>query len=118
MNKEVFGFMLTDLIKRILENERSHHVSNRREEELTMPHVIDEKDSKNKYDSDIEALKLIYGVHFSTGLCITTTLRDLLLICPRERHRSDAYKGLIGHLKEQYGITLTIKSRKGGNTNE
>jgi len=111
--------MLTDLIKRILENERKIHVSNR-EEELTMPHVIDKKDSEkaNKYDSDIEALRLLYRDRFSTGLCITTTLRDLLLICPRERQRSDAYKGLIGHLKEQYGITLTIKSRKGGNTNE
>ena len=111
--------MLTDLIKRILENERKIHASNR-EEELTMPHVIEEKDSEkeNKYDSDIEALRLLYRDRFDTGFCITTTLRDLLLICPRERHRSDAYKGLIGHLKEQYGITLTIKSRKGGNKNE
>ena len=120
MNKEVFGFMLTDLIKRILENERSHHVSNR-EEELTMPHVIDEKDSKNKYDSDIEALKLIYGVHFSTGFCIKTSLQDILRICPRERKRADAYTGLISYLKNQYGITLTIKSnktKKGGNKNE
>ena len=112
--------MLTDLIKRILENERNNlHISSR-EEELTMPHVIEEKDSEkeNKYGSDIEALKLIYGVHFSTGFCITTTLYDLLRICPRERKRADAYKGLISHLKTKYGITLTIKSRKGGNKNE
>ena len=109
--------MLTEFIKRILEREREHF-SNREEELTTMPHVIDEKDSKTKFESDIAALKLLYRDRFSTGLCITTTLRDLLLICPRERHRSDAYKGLIGHLKEQYGITLTIKSRKGGNTNE
>ena len=104
--------MLTDLIKRILENERSHHVSNRREEELTMPHVIDEKDSKNKYDSDIEALKLIYGVHFSTGFCIKMSLQDILRICPRERKRADAYTGLISYLKKQYGVTLIITSNK------
>ena len=112
--------MLTDLIKRILENERKIHVSNR-EEELTMPHVIEEKDSKekeNKYDSDIANLRLLYRDRFKTGFCITTSLQDLLRICPRERQRSDAYRGLISHLKSEYGITLTIKSRKGGNKNE
>ena len=111
--------MLTDLIKRILENERKIHVSNR-EEELTLPHVIEEKysEKENKYDSDIEALRLLYRDRFKTGFCFTTSLQDLLRICPRERQRSDAYKGLISHLKTKYGITLTIKSRKGGNKNE
>lgn len=113
--------MLTDLIKRILENERKIHVSNR-EEELTMPHVIEEKDSEkeNKYDSDIEALRLLYRDRFSTGLCIETSLQDILRICPRERKRADAYTGLISYLKNQYGITLTIKSNKTkkGETNE
>ena len=112
--------MLTDLIKRILENERKIHVSSREEEELTMPHVIEEKDSEKekKYDSDIEALRLLYRDRFNTGFCITTSLQDLLRICPRERQRSDAYRGLISHLKSEYGIILTIKSRKGGNKNE
>ena len=106
--------MLTDLIKRILGNERNNlHISNR-EEELTMPHVIEEKDSEkeNKYGSDIEALKLIYGVHFSTGFCIKVPLHDILRICKRERRRADAYTGLISYLKNQYGITLTITSSK------
>lgn len=104
--------MLTDLIKRILENERKH-VSSR--EEAVEPHVIVEKDSEkneNKYESDIEALKLIYGVRFSTGLCIETSLQDILRICPRERKRADAYTGLVSYLKNQYGITLTIISNK------
>ena len=112
--------MLTDLIKRILENERNNlHISSR-EEELTMPHVIEEKDSEkeNKYGSDIEALRLLYRDRFSTGLCIETSLQDISRICPRERKRADAYTGLISYLKNQYGITLTIKSRKGGNKNE
>lgn len=113
--------MLTDLIKRILENERKIHVSNR-EEELTMPHVIEEKDSEkeNKYNSDIEALRLLYRDRFKTGLCIETSLQDILRICPRERKRADAYTGLISYLKNQYGITLTIKSNKTkkGETNE
>ena len=113
--------MLTDLIKRILENERKIHVSNR-DEELTMPHVIEEKDSEkeNKYNSDIEALRLLYRDRFKTGLCIETSLQDILRICPRERKRADAYTGLISYLKNQYGITLTIKSNKikKGETNE
>ena len=113
--------MLTDLIKRILENERKIHVSNR-EEELTMPHVIEEKDSEkeNKYDSDIEALRLLYRDRFKTGLTIETSLSDILRICKRERKRADAYTGLISYLKNQYGITLTIKSNKTkkGETNE
>ena len=77
-----------------------------------MPHVIDEKDSKNKYDSDIEALKLIYGVHFSTGITIETSLSDILRICKRERRKVDAYTGLISYLKNYYGITLIITSSK------
>ena len=102
--------MLTDFIKRILEREREH--CSNREEELTMPHVIDEKDSKTKFDSDIKALKLIYGVHFSTGFCIETSLQDILRVCPRQRKRADAYTGLASYLKKQYGITLTITSNK------
>ena len=111
--------MLTDLIKRILENERKIHVSNR-EEELTMPHVIEEKDSEkeNKYNSDIANLRLLYRDRFKTGFTIETSLSDILRICKRERKRADAYTGLISYLKNQYGITLTIKSRKGGNKNE
>ena len=103
--------MLTEFIKRLLEREREY--CSNREEELTMPHVIDEKDSKNKYDSDIEALKLIYGVHFSTGLTIIeTSLQDILRICPRERKRADAYTGLASYLKKKFGITLIITSNK------
>lgn len=111
--------MLTEFIKRLLEREREH-CSNR--EEAVEPHVIVEKDSEkkeNKYDSDIANLRLLYRDRFSTGLTIIeTSLQDILRICPRERKRADAYKGLISHLKTKYGITLTIKSRKGGNKNE
>lgn len=112
--------MLTEFIKRILEREREHS-SNR--EVAVEPHVIVEKDSKekeNKYDSDIANLRLLYRDRFKTGFCITTSLQDLLRICPRERKRADAYTGLISYLKNQYGITLTIKSNKTkkGETNE
>ena len=112
--------MLTDFIKRILEREREH-CSNR--EVAVEPHVIVEKDSKdkeNKYDSDIANLRLLYRDRFDTEFCITISLQDLLRICPRERKRADAYTGLISYLKKQYGITLTIISSKTkkGETNE
>ena len=79
-----------------------------------MPHVIEEKDSEkeNKYNSDIEALRLLYRDRFKTGLCIETSLQDILRICPRERKRADAYTGLISYLKKQYGVTLIITSNK------
>lgn len=105
--------MLTDLIKRILENERKSHVSNR--EEAVEPHVIVEKDSEkkeNKYDSDIANLRLLYRDRFDTGLTIESSLSDILRICKRERRKVDAYTGLVSYLKKVYGITLTITSNK------
>lgn len=68
--------------------------------------------NNSKYESDIKALKQKYGDSLSTGICIETTLKEILELCPRVRHRSDAYQGLVSYLKKIYGITLTIKSQK------
>lgn len=75
------------------------------------PDVI-EKTGNGRYVSDINALKAKYGDRFMTGHCIETTLQEMLGICPRERKRSDAYKGLVGYLKRNYGINLIIRSQK------
>lgn len=64
-----------------------------------------------KFEADVDALQKKHG-NFITGLCITENLQDLLTICPRNRPRVDAYQGLVSHLKSEYGVTLTIKSRK------
>lgn len=64
-----------------------------------------------KYDADVEALQKKWGT-FETGLCVEETLQDLLTLCPRTRPRTDAYQGLVSYLKTEYGVTLTIKSRK------
>lgn len=53
-----------------------------------------------------------FTVGLKTGLCIETTLQEILGICPRERKRSDAYKGQVGYLERSYNITLIIKSQK------
>lgn len=80
-------------------------------EQEACPDVI-EKTGNGRYVSDINVLKAKYGDRFKSGLCIETTLKEMLEICPRERKRSDAYKGLIGYLKRNYNINLTIRSRK------
>lgn len=71
----------------------------------------DVSEKTSKYSDDIKALTEKYG-EFKTGLCIELDLSELLNIVPRERRRIDAYRGLISHLQEKYGVTLTIKSRK------
>ena len=54
--------------------------------------VVDEvkNDSKrsDKYDSDVKALKERYRVEFETGVCIRIPLKEILEICPRERHET------------------------------
>ena len=63
------------------------------------------------FDADVERLEAEFGP-IKTGLCIDTTLQKLLTICPRNRQRTDAYRGLVAYLKEQRGVTLNITSRK------
>lgn len=62
----------------------------------------------HKYDADIEALAVFYSLEPGE---LQIQLQDLLLICPRKRHRNDAYQGLIGELGRR-GVKLTIKNRK------
>ena len=88
-----------------------------REETPPRPNVavgVKEKDSKReeKYCSDIEALKQRYGAEFKSGLCIEIPLKEIINLCPRERRRADAYTGLVGYLKSEYGVILKITSNK------
>ena len=88
-----------------------------REETPPRPNVavgVKEKDSKrdDKYCSDIEALKQRYGAEFKSGVCIEIPLKEIINLCPRERRRADAYTGLVGYLKSEYGVTLKITSNK------
>lgn len=105
--------MFEQFIARILGMEQIS-VSNRLEN--AEPSVSVKKDSNEpipeKYRKDIEALRTKYGESFSTGFCIEVTLRELLELCPRDRRRTDAYIGLVSYLKNNYDITLTIKSQK------
>lgn len=66
---------------------------------------------KYDYDADVDAIQNKYG-ELKTGICIEAELQDLLKICPRNRPRTDAYQGLCSYLMAEYGVCLTIKSRK------
>lgn len=83
------------------------------EKEWTEEEKEEEEDIKPFY-LDIQALSKIYGFMIP-GLKIEVGLQDLLKICPRKRERSDAYYGLVKHLKERYGVELVITSRKKNN---
>ena len=64
-------------------------------------------------EQDVMALKQYIGeTGFKSGLCIEITLQDLLSVVPRKRRRTDAYTTLVRYLKDEWDITLTIKSNK------
>lgn len=64
----------------------------------------------SKYSADIEALKYVYGN--LNGQSISIDLQGLLSIVPRNRRRCEAYLGLQTMLRNKYGCTLHITSRK------
>ncbi len=103
--------MLKEYIKRILGSERGLN-SNR--QVYATPDVIDKKSSiiTKKYKDDIEALQSKYRDAFKTGLCIRISLKEILELCPRERRRIDAYRGLASYLEKNWGIELKITSQK------
>lgn len=105
--------MLTQIMNRILGTELGLG-SNRQVN--TTPDVIEESSNSpripKKYREDIESLQEYYGESFKTGLCIKITLQELLELCPRERKRIDAYRGLVSYLEKNWGIVLKILSQK------
>lgn len=65
-----------------------------------------------KFRNDIETLKEYYAQDFREGLEVSLTLKDALVLLPRHRARTSAYNALAFWLKDNLGITLTIKSQK------
>ena len=75
----------------------------------TKDEKVEEVKVCHKYDADIEALGVFYGL--GPGSEVEVQLQDLLLICPRTRRRNDSYQGLISELGRR-GVKLSIKNRK------
>ena len=82
-----------------------------RQDTKLAPVVTAKASRSGNYEPDITAITSKWG-ELRNGLCIETTLQELLTIVPRHRPRIDAYNGLRSLLREKYGVTLTIKSRK------
>lgn len=82
-----------------------------RQDTKLAPVVTAKASRSGNYEPDITAITSKWG-ELRNGLCIETTLQELLTIVPRHRPRIDAYNGLRSLLRDKYGVTLTIKSRK------
>ena len=70
--------------------------------------------SESPYASDIKALEKRFG-KLKNGLVINLSLHEALELLPRNRKRSDAYKGLKSELKRIFGVVLNVGN---GNTGE
>ena len=104
------------MLIRMLQNLFGKTVPNEQQEKsITLPaETAKESDSEptadDKLASDIKILQTRYGN--LEGLTIGITLQELLILVPRKRERTDAYKGLVSRLKGDFNCNLIINSRK------
>ena len=63
-------------------------------------------------EGDIKRLEetMFNGYPLQKGFCIELSLKESLKICPRKRHRRDAYKSLQKKLSSM-GVTLNITKK-------
>ena len=71
----------------------------------------EEKVVKGKFLRDLEALR-DNGYSLSSGSKIEITLQEILMICPRDRKRVDAYNSLVKYLNDEFDCSLYITSQK------
>lgn len=81
----------------------------------------DSKERTNKFSDDMKALGKYFPQLASLlnkkdstddSLILEISLKDMFALCPRNRCRLDRYGKLQEYLKENYHITLIIKSQK------
>ena len=70
-----------------------------------------EKVVRGKFLRDLEALR-DSGYSLSSGSKIEITLQEILMICPRDRKRVDAYSSLVEYLNDEFDCSLYITSQK------
>ncbi len=63
-------------------------------------------------EEDIRRLEeaMFNGYPLQEGFCIELSLKEILKICPRKRHRRDAYRSLQNKLSSM-GVTLKINKK-------
>lgn len=100
-----------------------HTLNNPQSDILTHVPVESSPDSKertNRFSDDIKALgeyfpqlaSLLATDKNEQGLILEISLKEIFALCPRNRCRLDRYGKLQEYLKENYNITLIIKSQK------
>ena len=81
----------------------------------------DSKETTNKFHDDIAALSQKFPQLASLlnkkdstdyNLTLEISLKEIFVLCPRNRCRVDRYSKLQKYLKENYNTTLIIKSQK------
>ncbi|MCS2712346.1 hypothetical protein NXW18_01870 [Bacteroides thetaiotaomicron] len=80
----------------------------------------DSKEQTNKFSDDIAALSqkfpqlasLLATNKNEQELVLKISLKEIFVLCPRGRSRADRYGKLQKYLKENYNVTLIIKSQK------
>ena len=70
-----------------------------------------EKVVRGKFLRDLEALR-DKGFSLTPGSKIVIGLQEILMICPRDRKRVDAYTSLKSYLNDEFGCNLCITSQK------
>ena len=70
-----------------------------------------EKIVKGKFIRDLEALR-DKGFSLTPGSKIVIGLQEILMICPRDRKRVDAYNSLVKYLNDEFDCSLYNKKKK------
>lgn len=105
--------MIITLLERLFSSEaKKNNIEERQLKELAA--TVENGNAANEttvsatssYETDIAGLEGVYGKLYD-GMVIETDLHTMLSICPRNRKRSDAYKGLMSQLRRS-GVTLSI----------
>lgn len=80
----------------------------------------DSKEQTNKFSDDIKVLgeyfpqlaSLLVTDKNEQGLILEISLKEIFVLCPRNRCRVDRYSKLKEYLNKNYNVTLIIKSQK------
>ena len=97
--------MLINILSRILGEQNNS--SNRQE---STPDVSKRSVEIDTNEDEVVRLARLHGP-LASGKRIELTLQQALQEFPRERKRSDAYRGLIKRVKEEYDTELIITGR-------
>ena len=91
--------------------EKFNNIIHCREAQESAPHVIEKAATVSSNDDpELEILGKTFGA-LTSGKVIEVNLQELLALIPRNRKRSDAYRGLCAKLR-QIGVTLNITTNR------